>query len=45
MTGCDFNMVLHRNERSREHFSHSSANDFKDTTDKLELEELLVVGW
>lgn len=40
----DFNIVLSKQERSREHFSRVCANELVETLDKLELLDLTLMG-
>lgn len=44
MVGGDFNMVLSRNERSRDHFSGSIASEFKDNLEALNLADITLMG-
>lgn len=44
IVGEDFNMVLHSNEISGEHSFRSCAKKFKETMDKLDLVDILLLG-
>lgn len=44
VVGRNFNMVLHRHERTSERFSRIYAEEFKEPLNKLDLADLLLMG-